>query len=290
MATPKTVELAPQLKARIWGGERLARMYGADSEEPIGEAWLVYDGNEVATGRFAGRVFREIMPELGEEFFGRSLVKKYGFIYPLMVKLIDAADWLSVQVHPDDEYAARFEADSGFSGKDEAWLVLDAAPGAQIVYGLARQASTAEVARAAQDGSLPEFLNYVEVKKGDFVYLPAGTIHALGPGIMVAEVSQRSDLTYRLYDYGRGRELHLDKALQVARLSPVKPLINKTAGGFKFSGRRFEVGFVAAEFDTGEEAVAMVRLDEGQRGILLAARSRYRVGEGQYLYCRPLQL
>ncbi|MCS7218208.1 MAG: class I mannose-6-phosphate isomerase [Thermus sp.] len=140
---------------------------------------------------------------------------------PLLVKLLDPAAWLSVQVHPPHAYALRVE---GKPGKHEAWYVL--APG-EIVYGFARPVGPEEVRRRALEGSLGEVLHRVRVVPGQVVYLPAGTVHALGPGVRVYEVQTPSDLTYRLYDYGRPRELHLEKALEVARLEPT-PLLGAT--------------------------------------------------------------
>lgn len=133
---------------------------------------------------------------------------------PLLVKLLDPAEWLSLQVHPPHEYALRRE---GRPGKYEAWYVLS--PG-EIVYGFSRPVAREEVRRRAQAGTLDEVLNRVQVEGGQVVYLPAGIVHALGPGVRVYEVQTPSDLTYRLYDYGRPRELHLEKALEVAILEP----------------------------------------------------------------------
>ncbi len=133
---------------------------------------------------------------------------------PLLLKLLDPAEWLSVQVHPPHPYALRVE---GKPGKYEAWYVL--APG-EIVYGFARALPPEEVRRRAQEGTLGEVLRRVRVERGQVVYLPAGVVHALGPGVRVYEVQTPSDLTYRLYDYGRPRELHLERALEVARLRP----------------------------------------------------------------------
>lgn len=134
---------------------------------------------------------------------------------PLLVKLLDPEAWLSVQVHPPHAYALAVE---GKPGKYEAWYVL--APG-EIVYGFRRPVAPAEVAARAKEGTLDEVLNRVQVRPGQVVYLPAGLVHALGPGVRVYEVQTPSDLTYRLYDYGRPRELHLEKALAVALLEPV---------------------------------------------------------------------
>lgn len=133
---------------------------------------------------------------------------------PLLVKLLDPAQWLSVQVHPPHAYAQRVE---GHPGKYEAWYVLT--PG-EIVYGFSRRVSPEEVRRRVAEGTLDEILNRIRVAPGQVVYLPAGVVHALGPGVRVYEVQTPSDLTYRLYDYGRPRELHLEKVLEVALLEP----------------------------------------------------------------------
>ena len=184
---------------------------------------MVYDENIVASGPYAGRKLVEVLPELGEAFLGKAVVERYGYRLPLMIKFLDTAQWLSVQVHPDDAYAQIHEAESGWLGKAEAWVVLEAAPDAQVIYGVKHPVTRAELRAAALDGSIQELLNFVPVQKGDVIYVPPGTIHALGPGLLVYEVSQRSDLTYRLYDYGRGRELHMEKALDVARMEPDPP-------------------------------------------------------------------
>ncbi|MER3451678.1 MAG: mannose-6-phosphate isomerase [Thermus sp.] len=146
--------------------------------------------------------------------FGERVGEVWLLEEPLLIKLIDPADWLSVQVHPPDAYALAREKRPG---KTEAWYVL--AEG-EIVYGFNRPVTREEVRERAQTGALDEVLNRLWVRKGEVVYIPAGTVHALGPGTMVYEVQQPSDLTYRIYDYGRPRELHLEKALEVAILEP----------------------------------------------------------------------
>ncbi|MHA6332458.1 class I mannose-6-phosphate isomerase [Qipengyuania sp. CAU 1752] len=133
----------------------------------------------------------------------------------LLVKYLFTSEKLSVQVHPGGE-----QAPDGASGKEECWYIIDAEPGARLAVGLNRACSTTELRLAALDGSIEDLLAWHEVKAGDFFYLPAGTIHAIGPGISLIEVQQNSDITYRLYDYGRPRELHLDLALEVARPEP----------------------------------------------------------------------
>ena len=142
--------------------------------------------------------------------------KLCGGDYPLLVKIIQANDTLSIQVHPDDEAAVRLEG-PGNRGKTECWYVLDAAPDAKIVYGLKEGATREQLAQAIENSALDPYLNFVEVQKGDFIFIPAGTVHAIGGGLRLLEVQQSCDLTYRLYDWGRGREVHIQKGLEVIK-------------------------------------------------------------------------
>jgi len=183
---------------------------------------------------------------------------------PLLVKLLDPRDWLSVQVHPPHAYALQVE---GKPGKCEAWYVL--APG-EIVYGFRRPVTPEEVVARAKEGTLDEVLNRLPVRPGQVVYLPAGLVHALGPGVRVYEVQTPSDLTYRLYDYGRPRELHLEKALAVARLEPlplpeVQP--EPVEGGEKLLSTPFFDLFrypLAGRLALGAEAPLVLTLLEGE--------------------------
>ena len=269
---PDFIELVPQFKPRVWGGRRLAERFGLEATEPIGEAWMVYDENVIASGPYAGRRLAEVLPELGEAFLGRALVGRYGYRLPLMVKFLDTAQWLSVQVHPDDAYARAHEAYTGWLGKAEAWVVLEAEPGAQVIYGVKRPVTREELRAAALDGTILELLNFVPVEKGDVIYVPPGTIHALGPGLLVYEVSQRSDLTYRLYDYGRGRELHLDSALEVTRLEPMEVSPYRLSPGKLLEEAEFELVAVSGVF-RGPKGVCILEqtLELPARGRVLAA-------------------
>ena len=268
------MELEPQFKPRVWGGRRLAERFGLETDEPIGEAWVVFDENKVASGPYAGRVLAEVLPELGETFLGRAVVERYGYRLPLLVKFLDTADWLSVQVHPDDAYARAHEAESGWLGKAEAWVVLEAEPGAQIVYGVKRPVTRKELRAAALDGSILELLNFAPVRAGDVIYVPPGTIHALGPGLLVLEVQQRSDLTYRLYDYGRGRALHLDRALDVARLEPTPPQTARLEPGFRLQQARFTLELAEGRVRAPDHAcLAVAPLEPGRGGVLAAGRA-----------------
>jgi mannose-6-phosphate isomerase len=225
--SPLPLLLEPTPSRRIWGGDRLAPLAGLDPGDdptPIGEVWSAYGGNIIAAGAHRGRPLEAVIAEQGERLLGRATVARYGLRMPLLAKLIDAAAPLSIQVHPDDAYATTAEAASGHLGKAEAWCVLEAEPGATIVWGWRRDVAADEVAAAVADGSVEALLRTVPVRAGDLVYNPPGLVHAIGAGILLYEIQQDSDLTYRLYDYrrrgadGRLRELHLDRALAVANL------------------------------------------------------------------------
>jgi len=224
--------LRPELRRRPWGGTGLdARWPGAGAGrepgvEPIGEAWLAGPDTLVAAGADAGTRLAELAGRHGRALLGTAPWARYGDRFPLLVKLLDAAAPLSLQVHPDDAYARRHEAASGHLGKTEAWWVLDAAPCATVWWGFRRPTGRAEVAAAIADGTLAGLLRRLPVAPGDVVVNPAGTVHALGAGLTVYEVQQASDLTYRLDDHGRvgadgrPRPLHVEAALAVAAYAP----------------------------------------------------------------------
>lgn len=157
------------------------------------------------------------------EYAGKTLGEITGGDFPLLVKLIQANDTLSVQVHPDDEYARRVE---NTYGKTECWYILDAVPGATLVCGLNKEYTKQELEAALNGGTLADCLKYVPVSKGDFVFIPAGTVHAIQGGLRLLEVQEPSDITYRLYDWGRPREIHVAKALEVTKCSAPEPVRN----------------------------------------------------------------
>ncbi|MEX2542645.1 MAG: type I phosphomannose isomerase catalytic subunit [Trueperaceae bacterium] len=219
-----------RLSRRLWGGNRLAGFLGIeesdgnDAQEPIAEAWQVYAENKVLNGPFAQQTLRQVAAANGASFLGTASFARYGSSIPLLAKFIDAGQPLSIQVHPDNEYALTREAASGHLGKAEAWYILDAAPGAEIVWGFKERMTPATVRRAVAAGELEDYVNRIAVAPGDVIYNPEGTVHAIGTGLFLFEIQQASDLTYRLYDYGRRgvdgleRPLHLDQALEVANL------------------------------------------------------------------------
>jgi mannose-6-phosphate isomerase len=182
----------------------------------LGESWECWDADRVTNGPLAGRSLADLRAKLGAKLVGNLDPAE---IFPVLTKIITAHDWLSVQVHPDDAYAQRVEHQP--FGKTECWYVLDAKPGAQIVYGWGRKTSRGEYERRVADGTLGELLRHIDVKAGDTIYIPHGIVHAIGPGVTVFETQQASDLTYRMFDYnrvgldGKPRELHVQKAADV---------------------------------------------------------------------------
>ncbi len=208
--------LQPKLASAIWGGDALVKRFGktGDPNKPWGESWECWDANEVLNGPLAGKTVADLRAQLGVKLVGSELDPSE--IFPVLTKLITARDWLSVQVHPDDSYAQRFEHQR--NGKTECWYVLEAEPGAELVMGWAKDTSREEYERRVADGTLGEILRRVQVKPGDAFYIPAGRVHAIGSGITLYETQQASDLTYRMFDWnrvgpdGKPRELHIKKA------------------------------------------------------------------------------
>ncbi len=214
------------LHPTLWGGQRLTTHAGKTlpPEGAIGESWETELACTVREGPHEGTTLGELVELLGEDLLGGRAIAVLGRRFPLLAKFLDAQQWLSVQVHPDDAYAAAHEG--GKLGKTEVWYILHAEPGAQIVYGLRRPSTRDEVRAAIQSDRLEELLALREVVAGEVIFVPAGTVHAIGAGIVLYELQEYSDVTYRLYDYGRvqddgtRRQLHVEQSLDVMRYTP----------------------------------------------------------------------
>jgi mannose-6-phosphate isomerase len=213
--------LAPIFVPRIWGSRNLSPLFPEHSQEadPIGEVWLTGNECKFATGEFAGRALGEVWPALSEEWTGASLRGLPRI--PLLVKFIFPEDKLSVQVHPDDAYAEQHEAASGGIGKTEMWYVVSAREGAAVRVGLRPNVTRESFQRAIVDGTAEDCLASVAVHAGDALFVPAGTAHTICPGVILCEIQQHSDITYRVFDYnrvgadGKPRALHIRQALEV---------------------------------------------------------------------------
>ena len=222
--------LKAPLKDYLWGGRRLIEEFGFETDkEKAAEGWMLSchkDGNSIVrNGEFAGQTLQQVVDAWGKKSLGK---KSADFTYfPILIKLIDAKDRLSVQVHPNDEYAL---ANEGEYGKTEMWYVVDCEEDAKLIYGFKEDITQGEFLERINSNNLSPVCNYVPVKKGDVFFIDAGTMHAIGKGILIAEVQQNSNNTYRVSDYGRlgadgkPRELHIKQAVEVTKTQkPTKP-------------------------------------------------------------------
>lgn len=219
----------PVFKDNLWGGSRLKNEYGKNTPYEItGESWEVASHpngeSTVMEGEYSGKTIKELTGLLKEKFLGDKVYMGDDAKFPLLVKFIDAKQNLSVQVHPDDKYAGINE--NGELGKTEMWYIMDAAEGAGILYGFKDVITKDAFKKSIEENTLLDYTHFAACKKGDSFFIPAGTLHAIGEGILIAEIQQNSDTTYRIYDYdrrdamGNPRELHIDKAVDVTKLCP----------------------------------------------------------------------
>ena len=208
-------QLEPVYRDYIWGGQRLR-----PQAERTAEAWVVYEGDRIASGPLSGLTLSEACLKHGAALLGSIPTARTAARFPLLVKLLDCADWLSLQVHPDDRLAVQLEG-PGQYGKTEAWHFIEANPGAQILCGVQPGTQPTSLEQAIRAGTLLEHMQRLDVQTSQTIFIPAGMIHALGPGLLVYEVQQTSDWTYRVYDWGRPaspqRPLHLDKSIAASK-------------------------------------------------------------------------
>lgn len=221
------LKLRPSYKDYLWGGHRLVEKYNKEFDgDVLAESWELSchpDGpSYIANGSYAGKTLQEYIDLEGKKVLGSNCQKFEEF--PILAKFIDAKDNLSIQVHPDNEYALKNE---GQYGKTEMWYIMDCEEGAFLYYGFKKEVSKEEFEERIKTDTLLEVLNAVPVQKGDVLFIEAGTIHAIGKGIVIAEIQQNSNVTYRVYDFGRvgkdgkKRELHIDKAVEVTNRVPI---------------------------------------------------------------------
>jgi mannose-6-phosphate isomerase len=206
------LQLTPEYRDYVWGGARLR------PGTLTAEAWIVYEGDRIANGALQDRTLAEAAHALGANLLGEAVVRRTGTRFPLLIKILDCNDWLSVQVHPNDEQARRMEGPDQF-GKTEAWHILEAADGAELIAGVKDGTSTEALAAAIRNGTVVDHVQYHAAHTGDSIYMPAGTLHALGPGFLVYEVQETSNITYRIFDWNRptsaGRALHIEQAVAI---------------------------------------------------------------------------
>jgi mannose-6-phosphate isomerase len=271
METLSPFRLAPYFRTRPWGFQDLAPWYNYKTEgEPIGEVWLTGEMCTADTGPLKGMSLTDITRQHRSTLLGPRLAGKD---FPLLVKLLFPKEKLSVQVHPDDELAQHYGEPRG---KTECWYALEAKPGARVALGLRPGATLDQVSVAVKDHSLESLLKMVPVEKGDMIFVDAGTVHAMGPGVVVLETQQTSDLTYRLYDYGSARELHIEKSFAamhlVTRAGKVPP---RTVDGHSvlIDERYFRIERWPIRMNTAPSLVAPVQTVQ----MLFVAEGRIRI-------------
>jgi mannose-6-phosphate isomerase len=261
--------LVPKLTEAIWGGDALVKTYGKPgaTDAKLGESWECWDDNTVASGPYAGETLAAVRARMGRVLTGPVDPAKR---FPVLTKIIDARQALSVQVHPGDAYAQRVEHQP--VGKTECWYVLGAEPGAELVLGWTRDIDRAEYERRVADGTLGDVLRRVRVTPGEAYYLPAGTLHAIGAGIQLFETQQASDLTYRIFDWnrtgddGKPRQLHVAKAADVLDFRATLP--------GAVTQLTFEAGGVERTIAIADRRFVVERVRITQPGAILGTSSR----------------
>ncbi|MEM6429497.1 MAG: type I phosphomannose isomerase catalytic subunit [Deinococcota bacterium] len=295
------LQLERILSPRLWGGSRLQTRLHVDYEpedggDPLGEVWQAYKESIVQNGHLAEQSLAQVAETYEGALLGERSVARYGKAVPLLAKFIGAEASLSIQVHPDDSYAKRVEAASGHLGKTEAWYILEAEPDAHVLWGFNETMTPEGVREAISEEKLEQFVNIVPVRPGDVIYNPAGTLHAIGAGIVLFEIQQSSDLTYRVYDYGRRdgqgnlRELHVDKALEVldysagnrAKILP-KQLDATTTELIRVEAFAMERWDVAGErhAQTSETSLEILTLLDGTLSLSCEAADAMTLGAGE---------
>jgi mannose-6-phosphate isomerase len=238
------LKFKPVFKEKIWGGDKIRSVFGMDYAplQNCGEAWVLSGYGEdvsiVTNGFLAENQLDELIEVYMGDLVGESVYEKYGTRFPLLIKILNSSDWLSIQVHPGDELA---EKRHGEPGKTEMWYVADADPGSELIVGFNKAMDADQYRSHLEGGTLNEIMNHEQVKAGDVYFIPAGRVHAIGPGLLIFEIQQTSDLTYRIYDFdrvdaeGNPRALHTEEALDAidftaheAYRTDYEPALNRT--------------------------------------------------------------
>ena len=267
------LKLKPVFKEMIWGGGKLGTIYGKPiPSDRTGESWEAAEHKNgcslVDGGKYDGMKITEALSDMD----GMGSLNAGAEKFPLLIKFIDANDKLSVQVHPDDVYAAELE--QGELGKTEMWYILAAAPGAKLIYGFDRDVTREEDAEAIKEGRLNELLNFVDARKGDVFFIPAGRVHAICDGLLIAEIQQNSDTTYRLFDWnrvdknGNPRQLHIEKGVKVSDVASSK-------------GKEYTTPLEYAAGDAEISVLAMCRYFAAER-VSVSGKAKFECGSGSF--------
>ncbi|MEI8046559.1 MAG: type I phosphomannose isomerase catalytic subunit [Bacteroidota bacterium] len=280
------LKFRPIFKDKIWGGNSVHTVFGMDFA-PLpncGEAWVLSGyGDEISTinnGFLANNKLDELIEVYMGDLVGEAVYEKYGNKFPMLIKILNSSDWLSIQVHPDDRLA---ESRHNDQGKTEMWYVADAEPGAQLISGFNQEMNKALYLSHLGNGTLKEIMNYEAVKKGDIYFIPAGRVHAIGPGLLIFEIQQTSDLTYRIYDFdrvddkGNARQLHTDLALDALDFTKhssyrteYQPVFNRTLPVVEstyFNTSLIHFGIPVVKDYSGLDSFVILQCAEGECSI-----------------------
>ncbi len=250
-----SIRFIPILKERIWGGKKIITILNKlETKDKIGESWEISsvegDMSIVSEGIFKGRSLQRLLEDFKEDFIGKQNYKQFGTQFPLLIKFIDASDDLSIQVHPNDELAKKRH--NSF-GKTEMWYVMEAEEDSELVLGFNQDLSKEKYQSILEEGTLEKYLHYEQVKKGDSFFVKAGLIHAIGKGVLIAEIQQTSDLTYRVYDWnrkddkGNERELHTELALDALNYKKTNDFKLHQSGDHLISSPYFTVNLLSVD-------------------------------------------
>ena len=275
------VRLLPAFKDYLWGGTKLKEWYNKKSDlDIVAESWELSchkDGQSIVSGgEFDGKTLSEYIDAVGDEALGEK-AERFDY-FPILIKFIDAKGSLSIQVHPDDEYALRVE---GEYGKTEMWYILEADDEAYLYYGFNRDVTKEELRKRIEDNTILEVLNKVKTKKGDVFFIDSGTVHAIGGGNVICEIQQNSNTTYRVYDYdrrdkdGNPRELHIDKAIEVSKLSKAPELAETNSNGILAECEYFTV----KKLTVAGEAVERIDNTSFRSVVVVGGQGKMTLGE-----------
>ncbi|MHB8540821.1 MAG: class I mannose-6-phosphate isomerase [Candidatus Acidiferrales bacterium] len=292
--TLRPVRLEPRFVPRIWGVRSLAPLFPEKQSlaEPIGEVWLTGNDCKFADGPFAGQKLGDAWPRMSSDWRGHGAGRDK--LFPLLVKFIFPEEKLSVQVHPGDEYARKNEAAAGGVGKTEMWYVISARPGAEVRVGLKAGVDRESFRRAIADGSAEECVERVPVQAGDAIFVPAGTVHTIGPGMTICEIQENSDITYRIFDFsrltpeGQPRALHIEKALEVIRFDKPRGGVTRPVrtrrGALEATHFAACQYFVTEKWDFHAPVFGKTSGDDFDLLIVMGGLGRIRIGDADVEY------
>jgi len=290
------LKFEPITQYRIWGGNRLNAAVAPELRiEKLGEIWSIsgVDGNisRIENGELKGENLKEIISQYKERLVGRKVWENFGTDFPVLIKFIDAADRLSVQVHPNDRQAKELH---NSLGKSEMWYIIEADPDSELIIGFKEGVGKEDYKKHLEDETLEEILNRIRVQKGDAVYIPAGRVHAIGAGVILAEIQQTSDVTYRIYDYnridknGQKRELHTDLALSAIDFDPISEIkTNYNQAENQFSPLVESVYFETKIF-SGNKEISIRNNDQMRIYICTSGNAEF-ISDGNSTVLNPYQ-